>query len=89
MATTENNKYKNTVVIKVKEDFNPVRNREGKDSKVIGRILYKKGSTHAVHKSVVPKLVEKGLKHDVVDINFTDIEKKAKDKLRKSRESKK
>lgn len=85
----ENNKYKNAVVIEVTEDFNPGlrQNEKGAITKV-GRVIYKKGSKHAVHQKLLPKLEKKGLKFKKVNYDFVGTEKKAADKLKKTRETK-
>lgn len=50
-----NNKEKNTRIVTFKEDYK---------SKA-GSVIYKKGSTHAIHQKLVTSLQEKGAKMDV------------------------
>lgn len=50
-----NNKEKNTRVVTFKEDY----------VTKAGTVVYKKGSTHAIHKTLVKNLQEKGMKADV------------------------
>lgn len=76
------NKYENTRVIKVNEDFNPSKNE--KENKQ-GRVLYKKGSEHAVHYKLLEKLKAKGLKFTIKEVDFKKIEEQARLKLRQFR----
>ena len=50
-----NNKEKNTRIVTFKEDYKTKA----------GTLVYKKGSTHAIHKDLVGSLKEKGAKMDV------------------------
>ena len=54
-----NNKSKNTRIVTFKEDY---MSAPGKEK---GEVIYKKGSTHAIHFSIVKKLEAKGVKMDV------------------------
>jgi hypothetical protein len=83
--TKENNKYKNTVVVEVQEDFNPLQVRTAKSDVKKSRVIYSKGSRHAIRKELLTKLKKKGLKCKEVSVDFGATEKKAADKLRKSR----
>lgn len=74
------NKYENTRIVKIKEDFNPSKNE--KENKP-GRVLYKKGSEHAIHHKLLAKLKAKGLKYEVKEVDFKKIEEQARLKLKR------
>jgi hypothetical protein len=77
----ENNKYKNTQVVEIKEDFNPLGARtKGTQN----RVIYKKGSQHAIRKGLLKKLIDKGLKCKEVSVDFKEMERKAALKLKKA-----
>lgn len=77
-------KYDNTRIVKIKEDFNLSKNQ--KENKP-GRLLYKKGSEHAIHYKLLKKLDEKGLKYEILDVDFKALEDKARLALRKHRKA--
>jgi predicted transcriptional regulator len=81
----ENNKYKNTVVVNVLEDFNPLAERTKKSDIKKSKLIYKKGSKHSIHKKLLAKLEAKGLKFKKIDFDFRAVEKKAADKLKASK----
>lgn len=79
------NKYENTRVVKVLEDFNPSKNE--KENKP-GRVLYKKGSEHAISYKLLEKLKAKGLKFTIKDVDFKKIEEQARLRLRAAKQNK-
>jgi len=56
-----NNKEKNTRIVTFKEDY---QSAPGK-LQTVPETIYRKGSTHAIHYSIVKKLEAKGVKMDV------------------------
>lgn len=73
-----NNKEKNARLVTFKEEYR---------SKA-GTLIYKKGTTHAIHHSVVANLQEKGAKMDVkkldVDAGVRRLKQKRAENLKKA-----
>ena len=67
-----NNKEKNARLVTFKEDY------QSTPGKLNGEVIYKKGTSHAIHKTLVKKLQDKGAKMDVKDIPVDAIVKRAK-----------
>lgn len=67
-----NNKEKNARIVTFKEDY---ASKAGKEK---GEIIYRKGSVHAIHKSIVAQLQAKGAKMDVKEVPVDAIVKRAK-----------
>lgn len=67
-----NNKEKNARLVTFKEDY---VSKAGKEK---GEIIYKKGSVHAIHKTLVKQLQEKGAKMDVKEVPVDAIVKRHK-----------
>lgn len=68
-------RLKNTKVVTFKEDYNAG-----------GMLIYKKGSTHPIHKKTVEVLKEKGVKMDVKDYDVDAEIDKAKAKFDKAKD---
>lgn len=72
-----NNKEKNTRIVTFEEDYTSQAGTKSKEGPI-----YKKGSTHAIHASMVKKLEEKGAKMKVekldVDAGIKRIQKAKK-----------
>ena len=49
------------------------------------RVIYKKGTTHAMHKSVAKLLEERKAKVKVTELDYKKAEEKLREKLRKDR----
>lgn len=69
------NKIKNTRLVTFKEDYT---SKPGKDE---GYVIYKKGTTHAIHKSIVKELVRKGAKLESKEPDYEAAVKRAKKQL--------
>lgn len=67
-------KYEDTRIVYFTEDY-----------AVNGRVFYKKGSTHAIHKTVADKLVKAGAKCKVDKLDSKKAEEEKKVKLGKQR----
>lgn len=67
-----NNKEKNARLVTFKEDYS------SKAGKAIGEVIYRKGTVHAIHKSLVKKLTDKGAKMDVKEVPVDAMVKRAK-----------
>lgn len=71
-------KYEDTRIVTFKEDYSiPTKSGEP-------RVLYKKGSTHAIHKTIVKKLEGKA-KMTVEMLDFKKVEEKRKAEMGKNR----
>lgn len=66
------NKEKNARLVTFKEDY---ASQAGKKA---GEVIYKKGTQHAIHKTLVKQLTDKGAKMDVKDVPVDSIVKRAK-----------
>lgn len=62
------NKLKNTRIVTLKDDYTTMS----------GRVILAKGSVHAMHKTTVAKIKDRGAKLDVKEINIEQEREKAR-----------
>lgn len=67
-----NNKEKNARFVTFKEDYS---SKPGKEK---GEVIFRKGTTHALHKNVVKQLQDKGAKMDIKEVPVDAIVKRHK-----------
>lgn len=80
-------KYDNTREVVFKEDYAPTTERQ-KQKGIKGKVIYKKGSKHYIHKNVVEKITARGAKIEGKEIDpswVKKVEEKAKETLRKNK----
>lgn len=73
-------KYEDTRIVTFQEDYTVPTEKGGT------RVLYKKGTTHAMHKSIADKLKEKGAKCIIVPLDHKKIIEERKKAFEKRRE---
>lgn len=78
-----NTKEKETRIVTFKEDYS---SEAGKKS---GEVIYKKGSTHAIHFKTVKSLEAKGAKMDVKQYDKEAAEKRIKKAMQETEEKRK
>lgn len=66
------NKIKNTKIVTFREDY------VSKPGKEAGEVIYKKGTSHAIHKSIVKELQKKGAKMEIKEPDYEAAVKRAK-----------
>jgi len=74
-------KYDDTRIVTFKEDYTIQTKKMGADGKTPAkpaRVLYAKGSTHAIHKNVVEQIKEKGAKMTIDGLDVRKAEEKVK-----------
>jgi hypothetical protein len=76
-------KYKDTRIVTFKEDHTIKSKKLDAAGKPVLRVLYAKNSTHAIHRSVVDQLKEKGAKMQIDGLDVQKAEEKVKEAVRK------
>lgn len=82
-----NNKFKNTRVVKFKEDYFSGPLKKQLEDQPGTEPIYKKGSTHYIHKDTVAKLEKKGAKMEVKEFDHAAYVNKSKKQLAKNKKA--